>query len=101
MTYKEYITKTLNRFYVSPDDIEILMLNQAIDPEADVDVHTAKMAVYKEFSSILPVANMSEGGSSVTWITENVLAWYSLLASELGMPDVMNDNTVKDLSAYW
>lgn len=101
MTYKEYITKTLNRFYVSPDDIEILMLNQSIDPEADVDVHAAKMAVYKEFSSILPVANMSEGGSSVTWITENVLAWYSLLASELGMPDVMNDNTVKDLSAYW
>lgn len=101
MTYKEYITKTLNRFYVSPDDIEILMLNQAIDSEADVDVHAAKMAVYKEFSSILPVANMSEGGSSVTWITENVLAWYSLLASELSMPDVMNDNTVKDLSAYW
>lgn len=101
MTYKEYITKTLNRFYVSPDDIEILMLNQSIDPEADVDVHAAKMAVYKEFSSILPVANMSEGGSSVTWITENVLTWYSLLASELGMPDVMNDNTVKDLSAYW
>lgn len=101
MTYKEYITKTLNRFYISPDDIEILILNQSIDPEADVDVHTAKMAIYNEFSSILPVANMSEGGSSVTWITENVLTWYSLLASELGMPDIMDDNTVKDLSTYW
>ena len=101
MTYKEYLIKTLNRFFVSPDDIEIMMVNQKIDPEAEVDVHTAKMAMYNEFSSILPVVNMSEGGASVTWITENVLIWYSLLASELGMPNVLSNNTVKDLTPYW
>lgn len=101
MTYKEYLTKTLSRLYVSPDDIEILMLNQGIEPDAEVDVHTAKMAMYNEMSSLLPLANMSEGGTSVTWITDNVLRWYSLLASELGMPDVMSNNTIKDLTSYW
>ena len=101
MTYKEYLTKTLSRLYVSPDDIDILILNQGINPEEEVDVHAAKMAVYNEMSSILPLANMSEGGTSITWINDNVLRWYSLLASELGMPDVLNDNTIKDLTSYW
>lgn len=101
MTYKEYLTQTLSRLYVPPDDIEILMLNQSIDPEAEVDVHAAKMAMYKEASHVIPLANMSEGGTSVTWINENVKAWYSLLASELGMPDVLSNNTIKNLTSCW
>lgn len=101
MTYKEYLTKTLSRLYVSPDDIDILILNQGINPEEEADVYTAKMAVYNEMSSLLPLANMCEGGTSITWVNDNVLRWYSLLASELGMPDVLNDNTIKDFTSYW
>lgn len=91
----------MSRLYVSPDDIEILMINQGIEPDAKVDVHKAKTAMYNEMSSLLPLANMSEGGTSVTWINENVKAWYSLLASELGMPDVISNNTIKNLTSYW
>ena len=101
MTYKEYLVQTLNRFFVSPSDVEILMLNQKIDPDAEVDVHTAKMAMYNEISFFIPLVNMSEGGTSVTWITKNVLIWYSLLASDLGMPDLLNNNTVEDLTSNW
>lgn len=101
MTNKEYLTKTLSRLYVSPDEIDILIVNQGISPDEEVNVQTAKMAMYNEMSSLLPLANMSEGGTSVTWINDNVLRWYSLLASELGMPDVLNNNTIKDLTSYW
>lgn len=102
MTYREYITKTLNKFFLSPDDIDILMLNQGIEADADVNVLIAKMAIYKEFSMVLPMANINEGGTSVTWISENVKVWYSLLASELGMPDLLKgDDLIRDYSNDW
>lgn len=102
MTYREYITTTLSKFFISPDEIEVIMLNQEIAPDDDVDPKVAKKAMYNEFSHILPVANMSEGGASTSWNMESVLLWYSLLASELGLPDMTKeDNTIKDYSAYY
>lgn len=78
------------------------MLNQGIKSEEIVDPQVAKKAMYNEFSHILPVANMSEGGASTSWNMESVLLWYSLLASELGMPNMTKkDNTIKDYSAYY
>ena len=45
---------------------------------------------------------MSEGGASTSWNMESVLLWYSLLASELGEPDMTKENnTIKDYSAYY
>lgn len=102
MTYKEYITYTLSKFYISPEEIDVIMLNQNIAPDENVEPKIAKIAMYNEFSQILPVANMSEGGTSTTWNMEGVLLWYSLLASELGKPDMTKkDNTIKDYSAYY
>ena len=102
MTYNEYITATLSKFYISPEEIDVIMLNQNITPDEDVDPKIAKMAMYKEFSQIIPVANMSEGGASTTWNMKSFLLWYSLLASELGEPDMTKeDNTIKDYSAYY
>jgi hypothetical protein len=100
MTNKEYITKSLAKFSVSADDVEIILVNQGLNPESDAEVQTAKRALFKEFTSILPLANISEGGMSVSWNIEALKMWYSTLANELGEVDVLNQSNdeVQDVS---
>lgn len=102
MTYREYLTATLRKFFVSPEDVKILMLNQGIDPDETVDIPTAKRAMYHEFSMLLPLANVSEGGFSVSWDKDMVAVWYSLLAAELDEPDVMNPgSSITNITDIW
>lgn len=102
MTYREYLTATLRRFYVSPTDIDILMLNQGINPDDTVDIPTAKRAMYHEFSLLLPLANVSEGGFSMSWDKDMVAAWYSMLANELDEPDVLNPgSSIANITDIW
>lgn len=105
MTYKEYISNELSDLYMSPGKISNLLegIKQAegINPDDEVDVSVAKKALYNSFSSILPKANVSEGKFSVSWLTDNILTWYSLLANELGLPNVLGDNTLKDYTPTW
>lgn len=88
MTYKEWFTKTTRRFGVSPEDVDLILANQAeliADPDATVDATTAKTALVKEFASIIPLANVSEGGYSVSWNMEAVKLWYNQTCDELGI----------------
>ena len=101
MTNREYLSTVLSKFNITDAEIDVIMLNQSIEPSEDVnDVRSLKIAVYNEFSNILPVANVSEGGFSLSWNFEAVKKWYSLLANELGLEDVLNDaqNSVSDAS---
>ena len=90
MTYKEYITKTVAKFQVGADDVELLLCNQRElipDPEAEVDTRTAKKAICKEIATIIPLANISEGGYSVTWNWDALKLWYNSTCAELGLPN--------------
>lgn len=105
MTYKEYISNELSDLYMSPGKISNLLEDikqrEQINPDDEVDVSVAKRALYNSFSAILPKANISEGKFSISWLTENILTWYSLLANELGLPNVLEDNTIKDYTPFW
>lgn len=98
MTYKEWFSRTVSRFGVEGGDVDLMLANQqdAIpDPDAEVDTTTAKRALCKEFGSIIPLANVSEGGYSVSWNWEAIKFWYNQTCSELGitpmtMPKVRN-----------
>ena len=97
MTNREYLTATLSKFSLSETDVELIAINQEIYLDEDVsDVKSLKTAIYNEFSFVLPLANISEGGLSISWNFEAVKKYYSLLAQELGLDDVLNDAQDKD-----
>lgn len=103
MTYKEWITRTASRFGVAAADAELILANQAgliPDPEAEVDVMTAKTALCKEFGSIIPLANVSEGGYSVSWNWDAIKFWYNQTCGELGITPA-NAPKVKNRSRIW
>lgn len=99
MNYKEYLTATLSRFNLSDADIDLIIINQGLEG-GELDVKTAKMAIFKEFSLILPLANISEGGFSISWNIDALKMWYSQLANELEEVDLLNvkSDTVQDMS---
>ncbi len=94
MTYKEYLTATLSKFQISPAEIDLIIVNQGLEGEADV--LTAKTAIYNEFSTLIPVMDVSEGTMSVKWNLGALRMWYSLLAKELGKEDVLATLAAKD-----
>lgn len=100
MTNKEYISATLSRFNISDSDIDLILVNQGLNPDDQAEVQVLKMAIFKEITLFLPLANISEGGMSISWNIEALKTWYSLLAKELGEEDLLNpDNySVEDVS---
>lgn len=106
MNVKEYLTATLSKFQLSPSEIDLIMINQGLTEEEPVDVMTVKTAIYNEFSSLIPVMDISEGSMSIKWNMAGLRAWYSLLAKELGKEDVLAslnapDNSVNNASFFW
>ncbi len=92
MTYREWITKTVSRFGASEDDVELILANQldAIggDPDAEVSVRKATIALCNEFATFLPMANISEGGYSLTWNMDAVKWWYELMCDKYDITPV-------------
>lgn len=103
MNYREYLTAMLSRFNVTPDDVSVILINQDINGDDDVVAETAKKAMFTEFRNFLPLANLSEGGMSVSWNIEALKIWYSSLAKELNEDDLLNplNNDVEDASYFW
>lgn len=103
MTYKEWFTRTTARFDIDNTDVELLLTNQqgAIpNPDEEVDVAAAKRALCSEFGSIIPLANISEGGYSVSWNWEAIKFWYNQTCGELGITPVTTPK-VRNRSNRW
>ena len=105
MTYTEWLTKTGARVNMNADDVELILTNQAAlipNPNVTVDVRTAKLALCNEFAAILPMANVSEGGYSITWNMDAVKIWYNAMCKELGIENVLERKPkVKGHSDIW
>lgn len=83
--------------------MDLMLANQqdAIpEPDAEVDTTTAKRALCKEFGSIIPLANVREGGYSVSWNWEAIKFWYNQTCSELGITP-MTTPKVRNRSNRW
>lgn len=103
MTYKEWITTTVKRFGVTDTDVELILANQIElipDENAAADPKTAKRALVKEFATMIPLANVSEGGYSVTWNWEAIKMWYNITCGELGITPA-NKPKVRNKSNVW
>lgn len=89
---------------LSPDDIEIIMVKAGIDGDGVADVTSCDMAVYNRFSVILGAIthNVSEGGYSISWNMDAVKMYYTALANELGMDNVLvSKPKVRNRSNMW
>lgn len=100
MTYKEYLTRTLSRFNVTEDDVEIMLFNEGLDELETVNPERAKLAIYNQLSLVVPLQNISEGGYSLSWNLEGIRIWYASLCQELGKPNMMQP-TVKYAGNRW
>ena len=103
MTYKEWFTRTTTRFGIEAADVELILTNQQAtipDANAEVDVTTAKKALCTEFGSLIPLANVSEGGYSVSWNWEAIKFWYKQTCGELGITPLTTPK-VRNRSNRW
>lgn len=99
-TNKEYLTTLLSRFNVSGDDVDLILLEAGLNGDNSPDVNACKTAVYNSLSVVLPMANVSEGGFSVSWNIDALKLWYNSLCRELGKPDVLKP-AVRNRSNLW
>lgn len=100
MTYKKWMQLTGAKFNLSDDDIELIAANQGIDLEADADVTLAKKALVAEFAMVIPMANVTEGGYSLSWNMEALKLWYRQACSELGIIPVTTP-CIRNASNRW
>ncbi|MDR1456382.1 MAG: hypothetical protein LBJ01_12075 [Tannerella sp.] len=103
MTYREWITGTIARFGAGAADAELILINQERlipDQDATVDVTKAKTALCREFATVIPLANISEGGYSVSWNMQVVSLWYNQSCTELGITPV-NRPRISNKSNVW
>lgn len=100
-TNQEYLQKTLSRFNLSFDDVELIMVEYP-ELEGVFDVRSCKLAIYNSMSAILPMANISEGGFSVSWNMDALKMWYAALCKELGKENVLGGKPkVRNRSNSW
>ena len=100
-TNRDYLQKTLSRFNLSSDDVELIMVEYP-ELEGVFDVKACKLAIYNSMSAILPTANISEGGFSVSWNMDALKMWYAALCKELGKENVLGGKAkVRNRSYLW
>lgn len=100
MTYREWFQATCYDFGLPEEKINVIMFNQDINPDGEADKYIAKKALCKEFATIIPLANVTEGGFSKTYNMEAISKWYSLNCASVGMRDV-NRPSVRNRSNIW
>lgn len=98
-TNKEYLVSKLEKFGLTENDVDIIIVE---NPElaGSLDVKACKLTMYKSMSSILPTANVSEGGYSVNWNIDALKLWYKSLCLEVGKPNVLQ-GSIQNRSDYW
>ena len=92
MTYRDWFIQTCKRFELSEEDVDLILINQSAfipDVTADVDVKKAKIALCKEFASLIPLYNLSEGGFSLSWNMEAITQWYNFTSREVDIKNAL------------
>ncbi len=101
MNVRKYISDKFQSFgiQVSEADLLDMSLNAHVDIEDDVDadvIDNISVAIARFIPSLLLRAtSISESGFSMSWNTQGVKDYYSLLCKKYGLKDELNDNKPK------
>ena len=101
MNIKEYISDKFQSFgiQVSEADLLDMSLNARVNIEDDVDadvIDNISVAIARFIPSLLlRPTSINESGFSMSWNTQCVKDYYSLLCKKYGLKDELNDNKPK------
>lgn len=102
MTNKGYMTAVLGRFNADSALISVILDRQELKADDKVDYRAADLAMYNEISLLIGgVSSVSESGFSMSWDSDALRQWYSLLAKQLGKENVLAENRITDESDLW
>jgi hypothetical protein len=101
MTTRQYIKAVLSKFEVGDTLIDLIVVENSLDPGSEVCVDESKRAICRSLGAWLPVhSSVSEGGVSMSWNLDAIKLYYSTLCKELGMDDLTKP-TIRDMSTIW
>nr|DAJ81231.1 MAG TPA: hypothetical protein [Caudoviricetes sp.] len=101
MNIKEYISDKFQSFgiQVSEADLLDMSLNARVNIEDDIDadvIDNISVAIAQFIPSLLlRPTSINESGFSMSWNTQGVKDYYSLLCKKYGLKDELNDNKPK------
>lgn len=101
MSIKEYISSKFQSFgiQVSEADLLDMSLNAKVAIDDDVmsdNVDSISVAIARFIPSLLlRPTSINESGFSMSWNTQGVKEYYSLLCKKYGLTDELNDNKPK------
>ena len=101
MNIKDYISSKFQSFgiQVSEADLLDMSLNARVNIEDDVDadvIDNISVAIAQFIPSLLlRPSSINESGFSMSWNTQGVKDYYSLLCKKYGLKDELNDNKPK------
>ena len=101
MNVRKYISDKFQSFgiQVSEADLLDMSLNARVNIEDDVDadvIDNISVAIAQFIPSLLlRPTSINESGFSMSWNTQGVKDYYSLLCKKYGLKDELNDNKPK------
>lgn len=101
MNVRKYISDKFQSFgiQVSEADLLDMSLNARVNTEDDVDadvIDNISVAIAQFIPSLLlRPTSINESGFSMSWNTQGVKDYYSLLCKKYGLKDELNDNKPK------
>ena len=101
MNIKDYISSKFQSFgiQVSEADLLDMSLNARVNIEDDIDadvIDNISVAIARFIPSLLlRPTSINESGFSMSWNTQGVKDYYSLLCKKYGLKDELNDNKPK------
>lgn len=105
MTIGDYIKEKLSTWSVEFSD-ELIALELSRLNLVASDTITGETNLDKFFYIIIPdlismPSNISEGGFTIGYDKAALLKYYSMLARKLGLPDLISENTITDITSRW
>lgn len=101
MSIKEYISSKFQSFGIQVSEADLLDMslnaNVVIDDDVMSDnVDSISVAIARFIPSLLlRPTSINESGFSMSWNTQGVRDYYSLLCKKYGLKDELNDNKPK------
>jgi len=101
MNVRDYISSKFQSFgiQVSEADLLDMSLNARVNIDDDVDadvIDNISVAIAQFIPSLLlRPTSINESGFSMSWNTQGVKDYYSLLCKKYGLKDELNDNKPK------
>ena len=101
MNVRQYISDKFQSFGIQLSEADLLdmSLNARVNIEDDVDadvIDNISVAIARFIPSLLlRPTSINESGFSMSWNTQGVKDYYSLLCKKYGLKDELNDNKPK------